>query len=305
MRNVFRQSLALWVVVGLMSSVLLLGGCRDKGDRESAAGGSGASGGAVFSSDGVSIHYKTQGKGKPALVFVHGWSCDSSYWDGQVRHFGKEYKVVTVDLAGHGESGLDRAEWTIEAFGRDVASVVKQLELDEVILVGHSMGGDVIVEAVKELRGRVGGLVFVDSFRNLRRLSEEQIQQIVGPFRKDFEGATSRFVRRLFAPMSDQGLVDEVVKDMSSGHREVGLALLGALYRWRSKKLVDGIEGAGVPIISISSDMRAIDREAFEGRFESFKFVIVSGVGHFLMMEDVEGFNEVLGEAVKELAAGG
>ena len=297
MKNVFRQSLALWIGAGLMAAMLLCG-CRDRG-------GSVATGGTVVSSDGVLIHYQVCGEGRPALVFVHGWSCDGSYWDGQVGHFSKEYEVVTVDLAGHGESGLDRTEWTIEAFGRDVAAVVKQLELDEVILVGHSMGGDVIVEAVKELRGRVRALVFVDSFRNLRRLSEAQIQQIVEPFRKDFEGATSRFVRRLFAPMSDQALVDEVVKDMSSGHREVGLALLTALNRWRSENLVDGLEGAGVPIISISSDLRAIDVEAFEGRFESFKFVIVSGVGHFLMMEDVEGFNEALGNAVKELATGG
>lgn len=96
-------------------------------------------------------------------------------------------------------------------------------------------------------------------------------------------------------------VVVEAVKDMSSGHREVALALLAALNRWRSEKLVDGLEGAGVAIISISSDMGAIDREAFEGRFESFKFVIVSGAGHFPMMEDVEGFNEVLGEAVREL----
>jgi hypothetical protein len=141
----------------------------------------------------------------------------------------------------------------------------------------------------------------VDSFRNLRQLGDLQIDRIVRPFQIDFEGSTERFVRRLFDPMSDQELVEEVVKDMSSGPREVGLALLEVLNRWRNDKLVEGLEGAGVPIISINSDMRAIDREAFEGRFESFKFVIMSGVGHFLMMEDVEGFNKNLDEAVREL----
>ena len=77
--------------------------------------------------------------------------------------------------------------------------------------------------------------------------------------------------------------------------------MLAALNRWRTDKLVDGLAGAGVPIISISSDMRPIDREAFEGRFESFNFVIMSGVGHFLMMEDAEGFNKVLDETITEL----
>src|SRR4030042_2442379 len=59
----------------------------------------------AISSDGIPISYEVRGKGEPALIFVHGWCCDRSYWNEQLPHFAQKYKVVSVDLAGHGESG--------------------------------------------------------------------------------------------------------------------------------------------------------------------------------------------------------
>ncbi len=73
--------------------------------------------GLVTSADGIHIAYETRGEGTPALVFVHGWSCDRTYWDGQLPAFSRQFKVVAVDLAGHGESGLGRKTWTMGAFG--------------------------------------------------------------------------------------------------------------------------------------------------------------------------------------------
>lgn len=60
----------------------------------------------VRSADGLPVRYEVLGDGTPALVFVHGWSCDRRYWDGQVGYFADRHRVVAIDLAGHGESGL-------------------------------------------------------------------------------------------------------------------------------------------------------------------------------------------------------
>jgi pimeloyl-ACP methyl ester carboxylesterase len=126
----------------------------------------------VASSDGVPIGYEVHGSGTPALVFVHGWSCDRSYWRGQVDAFAARHRVVTVDLAGHGASGAGRSAWTMPAFGEDVVAVVAELGLDDLVLddlvlVGHSMGGDVIVETALRLPGQVLGLVWVDTYATL------------------------------------------------------------------------------------------------------------------------------------------
>lgn len=121
----------------------------------------------TISPDGVAIHYQTHGAGTPALVFVHGWSCDQSHWKEQVSYFSQRYKVVTIDLAGHGASGVNRDDWTMAAFGEDVTTVVAELDLDQVILIGHSMGGPVIVEAAQRMPERIIGLVGVDAFQDI------------------------------------------------------------------------------------------------------------------------------------------
>src|SRR5437867_8235652 len=92
---------------------------------------------------------KHRGQVTPALVFVHGWSCDSGYWKHQLDHFARNHQVVTLDLAGHGESGLDRENWTLQGFVEDLVAVVETLHLKKAVLIGHSMGGDVIIEAAK------------------------------------------------------------------------------------------------------------------------------------------------------------
>src|SRR5512134_3037148 len=108
-----------------------------------------AAGGPATSADGVPIHFTTEGKGEPALVFVHGWTGDTRFWDAQMKHFAPWRQVVAVDLAGHGASGKDRREWSVPAFGQDVRAVVEKLGLGRVVLLGHSMGGSVIVEAAR------------------------------------------------------------------------------------------------------------------------------------------------------------
>jgi len=71
----------------------------------------------AFSKDGTPISYEIFGVGEPTLVFVHGWSCDARYWRAQVPVFSKKYRVVILDLAGHGHSGMSRTKYTMEVIG--------------------------------------------------------------------------------------------------------------------------------------------------------------------------------------------
>jgi len=111
--------------------------------------------------DGVPIRFDVQGVGDIALVFVHGWCCNRNYWNSQVDHFTSEYTVVALDVAGHGASGRRRMKWAVSSFGEDIVSVVEQLELEKVVLIGHSAGAQWIVEAARRLSNAVIGLVGV------------------------------------------------------------------------------------------------------------------------------------------------
>ena len=124
----------------------------------------------VPSKDGTPISYEIYGLGEPSLVFVHGWSCDARYWRAQLSHFSKNHRVVVLDLAGHGHSGLTRMRYTMKAFGEDVQAVTEATNSQKVILIGHSMGGLVSLEAARLLPQRVIGVIGIDTISDVEVL---------------------------------------------------------------------------------------------------------------------------------------
>lgn len=252
--------------------------------------------GSVTSVDGVSIHYQTAGDGPIPIVFVHGWSCDRSYWSEQLDHFAAGHRVVALDLGGHGDSGLNRETWTMSAFGADVAAVVEVLDLERAVLVGHSMGGAVVAEAAKQLADRLIGLVVVDNFQNLdESMTPSEIEETLQPWVEDFVGVTQRVVRTMFVPTSDSALIEHIVDDMSSGPPEVGVGAARDYFRWFGE---NPLEGIGVPVVVINSDVGPTNTEPFE-RY-GLELILMSDVGHFVMMEDPETFNRILAEVLSE-----
>jgi len=279
----------LLLALSLLASILP--GCSRKHEQHE---------GKVPSADNVSISYDVQGSGKPALVFVHGWCCDGSYWRFQVPHFAKQHKVVTIDLAGHGDSGLNRKNWTIEAFGKDVAAVVEKLDLDRVILIGHSMGGPVNIAAARLMPDRVTGLIGVDTYHDLEaQYDKKQIDDFVSPFKDDFAGACGSYVRGKFAIDADPDLVKQVASDMSSGPPEVAI---GALQEFFAFDRAGALKGLRIPIRCINSDMYSTDLEVGRRNVISFEVKTMPKVGHFLMMEDPQRFNQLLVETIAELS---
>src|SRR5262249_17784841 len=83
----------------------------------------------------LNIVYEVRGKGDTALVFLHGWCSDRASWKHQVDAFAGDYRVVAIDLGGHGESGKDRKQWSVTGLAGDVEAVVKELGLKRVVLV--------------------------------------------------------------------------------------------------------------------------------------------------------------------------
>ncbi len=253
------------------------------------------------SADGVSINYEMRGQGETAIVFVHGWCCDLGYWNEQLPQFARNYKVVAIDLAGHGESGLDREKWSMGAFGEDVAAVVNKLDLERVVLVGHSMGGPVILEAARLMPARVIGLVGVDTLRDFEeKITQEQLDGLLTPLRADFPEGSKDFVRTMFAANSDPVLIEKIVADMSSAPRDVGLNALEGLVDFQNNELTRVLQEVRAPITCISSDKWPTRAETNQRYAPSFKVKIMPGVGHFNMMEDPETFNRMLEETVQE-----
>lgn len=253
----------------------------------------------VLSFDGVKISYNVQGEGEPALVFVHGWSCSTEFWKEQTAHFAKNHKVVTIDLAGHGKSGVSRKEYTIESFGKDVVAVAEKLDLNNMILVGHSMGGPVALEAARQMPGRVVCLVGADEFHDIGKgYTEEDVKGLVAMIEPDFVKGTQKFVRDMFPATADPELVDWVADDMSSANPQVGINIFKNLAKYDLKTAAGQIE---IPFYSINCDLWPTNLEGNKKIAGSYKLKLMTGTGHFVMLEDPEKFNKLLEEIIKEL----
>ena len=242
--------------------------------------------------DGIEIAFQVYGAGVPTLVLVHGWSCDGSYWQDQVEPLSRHYQVITLDLAGHGDSGSGRREWTIAAFGLDVATVVTHLGLGDVVLVGHSMGGDVVLEAARQFPERIRGIVCVDTYSQLAQFSTlQQVRSRMAPFERNFVPTTRQFVQRMFPANADAVLIERVAADMSAAPPEVALPALEAAWTFGSE-VPKILRSLTIPVTAINpedppSDLKSMHEHGID-------VTSISGVGHFMMMEQPERFNECL-----------
>jgi pimeloyl-ACP methyl ester carboxylesterase len=255
----------------------------------------------AISADGVSIAYEVRGEGEPALVFIHGWCCDRSYWNEQLPHFAQKHKVVAIDLAGHGESGLNRKEWTMGVFGEDVVAVVNKLNLEQVVLIGHSMGGFVILDAARQMPQLVLGLVGVDTLHDFEeKLTQEQIDDWVTPLRSNFVETARNNVRTMFTSNSDSTLVEKIVADMSSAPQEVGIGAMEGYIDFQNNEIIRVLQEVQALITCINSDKYPTSVETNQRYVPTFMAKIMSGVGHFNMMEDPETFNSLLEETIQE-----
>ncbi len=255
--------------------------------------------GTARSSDGVPIHYHAEGNGEPALVFVHGWSCNGGYWNSQVPYFTKRYRVVTLDLAGHGSSGLGRKRYTIEAYADDVKAVVEKLGLRRVVLIGHSMAGSIIVEAALELPGRVVGLVPVDALQDLSEKPDPgAYEELLRELHSDFRATTVFFARNLFPEHADPSLVERVANDMASEPPDVAIPTMEAISRYDVRPALTRLT---VPIHCINGDKWPTEVQGSRQVYPRYDAAVLPGVGDFPMLEAPQVFNEKLAEVLRDL----
>ena len=99
----------------------------------------------------------------PPFVFVHGWTCNHTHFAPQIEHFAKDHRVVAVDLRGHGASGAPTQAYTVAAFADDVVWLCDELRIERPVLVGHSMGGMVVLGAAARAPELPAAVVMVDA----------------------------------------------------------------------------------------------------------------------------------------------
>lgn len=242
----------------------------------------------LHSHDGMPLACDYRGQGSPLLLFVHGWTCRRSYWAQQLVYFSATNAVAAPDLPGHGDSGSgNRSRWGIEAFALDVAACVTELAAEKVVLIGHSMGGAVALEAARRLGSSVAAVVLADTFViDYGSLPPETVQAIANPFAENFATAMAALVEQTATAATPEDLKKQLIREMSAADPAWALPVWHDLLSWSPE---DAFTELRVPIHAING---ALIPDSARARCAPFVTeTIIPGAGHFLSMEDPSGFN--------------
>lgn len=252
----------------------------------------------LFAHDGISMAGDCRGQGEPLLLFVHGWTCRRSYWLPQLEYFAGNHAVAAPDLPGHGDSGMgSRSHWGVKSFALDVVACVDTLQAEKVVLIGHSMGGAVALEAARHLGNTVAAVVLVDTFViDYGGLPPETVQAIATPFEADFMAAMTALIAQTATAATPPELKTQLVREMSTADPTWALPAWRDLLCWKPEAAFKELR---VPIHAINGTL--IPESARERCAPFVTETIIPGAGHFLQMEDPSNFNLVLENVLTRL----
>jgi sigma-B regulation protein RsbQ len=256
----------------------------------------------------VKIAYHSAGKGDTTLLFVHGAFIDMNYWSAQIDYFKTHYRVITIDLPGHGQSGKNRATWNIEEYGKDICTLINELHLKNIVLIGHSMGGDVILEVASRCSDSVIGFVGVDNFKNagtpLPEEFQSQVALILKMLKSDFANTSENYARKaLLSESTDKIIIDRVVSDYRKMDEKIGYDLISDSFTYsdREKELMTGLKYKMYLVnVGYSPTNEELLRKFAASGYELIPF---KGSCHFPMIENPEEFNRILHDILVKIKA--
>jgi pimeloyl-ACP methyl ester carboxylesterase len=242
--------------------------------------------------DGVKLYYEETGAGEPTLLLVHGWCCDHRYLAAQAEYFSPRFRVLSVDLRGHGLSDAPQQEYSMEGFADDLAWICNELNTGPCVVVGHSMGGLVTLVMAARHPSSVRAAVLIDSPVMLTpedvAARGSLVEALHGP---DYRQAAAGYVRTaLLIPTDDAERSSWIVEGMSAMPQHVMASAM------RHIVACDSAAAAAVtkqPLLYIGA-YRANGSEALRRVASQLMVGQTVGAGHFNMMEVPEQLNAMI-----------
>jgi pimeloyl-ACP methyl ester carboxylesterase len=241
--------------------------------------------------DGMPIHSSMQGKGPKTVILVHGWTCDESSWNSQAPALAKNYRVITIDLPGHGKSGSPKdGKFTLELFAKAVEAVRSEAKAERVALAGHSMGTPAIVQYARLYPQHVAALIFVDGGIMLPSAN------LNASFADQFGGlnglkARENMIRSMFSASTTEAMQKHILSMMLGAPSETAVGAMKAIFAPSSLK--DDI--CTLPVLGLYADKsRSGNSEYMKTHFPTMDYQEIPGTGHFLMLEKPDEFNRLV-----------
>ncbi len=240
--------------------------------------------------DSGKVHYYDIGKSnKKALIFIHGWTCNADFWKDSYSAFAG-YRVIAVDLPGHGQSDKPHVDYTMEYFAKSIDAVMKAARVKQAVLVGHSMGTPVTRQFYRLFPGKTLGLVIVDGA--LRPFGPKaQMDKFFEPLFANYKEQAPKFIDGLLGPTRD---------DLKPAIRATLLLAPDYVATSAMKGMLDDSIWANdqikVPVLAVMAETPwpKNNAEIYKTIAPDIDYQLWTGVSHFLMMEKPKEFNDAV-----------
>lgn len=254
---------------------------------------------------GNKVYYQVMGQGEPALVLIHGWCGDHTLWRFNTPELAKKYKLVLVDMPGHGLSDKPRVDYTFEFLAGGVLAAIKASGVKNPVLVGHSLGATVGRQVIQSNPGMASSLISVDgAFVSLpqdpkaRAAWEKQSADRLAGFKKDFRAALKPFVESMLGPAITPNLKKIILNKMLAADPRVAISESQAMSNPNSWRL-ESIETPTLAMYVESQFSPPDFAEHLKKLFPNLTCKQWKGVGHFFFMEKPGKFNRQVIEFLK------
>jgi pimeloyl-ACP methyl ester carboxylesterase len=247
----------------------------------------------------VEINYFQQGKGDTTLLFLHGWCIDGTYWKNQVEYFSKNYNVYAIDLPGFGQSKAEKTNWTIEEYANDVTAFIESMNLKNVVIIGHSMAGEIILQTALSNNPKIIGIVGVDNFKTIDVVfTPEQMKQMTDFFpllEKDFKNSAPVYADlMLFHPTTSTEVKERVKTDFANSDSVIGYNTITTQMQYAYAD-AQRLEQLNYKLYLINSDSFPTNETGLKNHCKKgFQVETISATGHYPMIEKPTEFNLIL-----------
>ncbi len=261
------------------------------------------------------IHHVVKGSGRPPIVFVHGFACAHGDWGAQVGHFSPRHQTVAVDLRGHGATPGSAEQCSIERYGADVADVMRTLALPPAVLVGHSMGCRVVVEAALQGAEHTAGVILVDGSQFAPEIEAALKQSFAAD--EGYASLVRRWFRDMFTANSDETVATAVIERAGRLPRAIGEKVLLDMVGHDVRRLAASLSALHVPVMAIQSTASNDKRERrsmvneettpyldmLRACLPSVRIEIIERTGHFPQIDEAAATNRLVDSFLATVSA--
>ena len=259
----------------------------------------------LLSCNSINLYYEIHGEGPP-LLFIHGLGSSTKDWKAQLDFFAKTYKVIVLDLRGHGQSDKPMGTYSISLFADDVACLITKLDIQSANVVGISLGGMIAMQLAVYKPELFKSLVVVNSPSEfLQDTFKAKFQIFLRFFIVKFMGMRwmgKVLAGKLFPKPEQEKIRQDMAESWAENNAKTYWQSTKALLNW---SITSQLHKISCPTLIIGAEFDYFpinDKKLLASRIKNAKLKIIKDSRHGTPLDQTKIFNYTLADFLAELS---